>query len=300
VQSVTTFNRLIWRQDRMLLDDLVFRIEHFKSSGTWEKQAFRFYKTKALVDQYRAFWVERAQLRPRRIFELGLWDGGSLAFWFECFRPEKLVGVDLAQRGGSTYFRHYVATRGLQERIQTYCGTDQADSATLRRIVEHEFVGPLDLVIDDASHLYAPSKASFEALFRLVRPKGLYVIEDWAWAHWAEFQSSDHAWAGETELTRLVFELVEAVGSSRSLIAGISVFQGFAVVERGELELADVSQFRLDRFISRRRPMTWMRRALRRLGQGVHRLIRRRRDPRRATAAALASTCSTAAYSQMQ
>ena len=38
---------------------------------------------------------------------------------------------------------------------------------------------PLDLVIDDASHLYGPTMASFEVLFPRLRPGGLYVIEDW-------------------------------------------------------------------------------------------------------------------------
>jgi hypothetical protein len=50
--------------------------------------------------------------------------------------------------------------------------------------VAHEFSAPLDLVIDDASHIYGPTKASFQALFPLLRPGGLYLIEDWAWAHW--------------------------------------------------------------------------------------------------------------------
>jgi hypothetical protein len=38
---------------------------------------------------------------------------------------------------------------------------------------------PLDLVIDDASHLYGPSLATFETLFPALREGGLYVLEDW-------------------------------------------------------------------------------------------------------------------------
>ena len=38
-------------------------------------------------------------------------------------------------------------------------------------------------MIDDASHLYEPSLASFETLFPLLRPGGTYIIEDWKWEH---------------------------------------------------------------------------------------------------------------------
>jgi hypothetical protein len=89
-------------------------------------------------------------------------------------------------------FDKFVATNGGASRIATYWGVDQGDAATLRSIVDKEFSGPLDLVIDDASHLYAPTKASFETLFPLLRPGGLYIIEDWAWAHWPAAQSPTH------------------------------------------------------------------------------------------------------------
>jgi hypothetical protein len=35
-------------------------------------------------------------------------------------------------------------------------------------------------VIDDASHLLDPTRASFNVPFPLVRPGGVYVIEDWS------------------------------------------------------------------------------------------------------------------------
>jgi hypothetical protein len=39
--------------------------------------------------------------------------------------------------------------------------------------------------------------------------------------------------ANEIPLTKLIFDLVEAAGSSRDWIARITVFQGFTVIERG-------------------------------------------------------------------
>jgi SAM-dependent methyltransferase len=251
------FDELVWYPDRMLLGDLVFRLEHY-ASDSWElgSECFLFYKIKSLVDQYAKFWSRRENFRARSILELGMWDGGSVAFWFEYFNPDKQVGVDLQQKEDSQYFKRYKSSRGLDQRIRTYWGTDQGDSARLREIVQAEFEGSLDLVIDDASHIYDLTKRSFEALFPLLRPGGLYVVEDWAWGHWSEFQEPSHPWSNQTPLTRLIFELVAAAGSwenkraSEPLISNISVFQGFTVVERGELPLTIPSEFKLEAFIS--------------------------------------------------
>jgi hypothetical protein len=40
----------------------------------------------------------------------------------------------------------------------------------------------MNLVVDDASHTYEDTKASFETLFPLLQPGGIYAIEDWSWA----------------------------------------------------------------------------------------------------------------------
>ena len=252
------FEKLVWQKDRMLLDDLVFRLEHQKSDD-WElgDDCFHLYKLKPLVDQYAKFWSLKRNFYPQNILELGMWDGGSIALWFEYFQPQKHVGIDNAQKQDSRYFQHYIASRGLKERIKTYWGTNQADSQRLREIVNDEFCGSLDLVIDDASHNYQLTKTSFETLFPLLRPGGLYVIEDWAWCYWKDFQAPDHPWATETPLAKLILKLVEATGTGQNTssslppISNLAVFQGFAVVERGETETAELVEFKLENFTSK-------------------------------------------------
>jgi cephalosporin hydroxylase len=268
-----TFDQLIWQDDRALLGDLVFRLQHTRNDD-WElgDECFVFYKVKPLVDQYQRFWSARPDFGPRNIFELGMWDGGSVAFWFELFQPHKHVGLDFAQRDDSPYFKRYVASRALQQRIATYWGVNQADTQQLQAIARKEFSGPLDLVLDDASHMYGPTKASFETLFPLLRPGGLYVVEDWAWAHWKEFQAPNHPWATETALTRLIFELVAAAGSSPDLIAKLEVFQGFVAIERGPIQLDERDGFILDRFISNRPRLS----IARRLARSARRFARQR------------------------
>lgn len=237
----------------MLYGDLVFRLEHTRSEDWQGPQHFRFFKLKGLMDDYESFFATHASFRPRRIFELGIFDGGSAVLWYEIFHPEKLVAIDVADREDSPYFREYVRSRDLAERICTYWRVNQADKDRLRRIVAEEFDGGPDLVIDDCSHLYAPTLASFEALFPLMSPGGLYVIEDWAWAHWPESGTLEHGWAAEQPLTDFVFKLVEAAGSShRGLIQGLTIGAGFVVIERGSGAIRNRAEFRLEDFIVRR------------------------------------------------
>ena len=160
--------------------------------------------------------------------------------------------------------------------IRTYWGTDQTDSARLRSLMTRELSGGLNLVIDDASHLYEPTKRSFEILFPCVEPSGLYIIEDWAWSLWPEFQAKDHPWADQKPLSKLVFDLIEVAGSWSSgpkLIESIAVYQGFAAVERGNVKITDAENFTLEQCISRRPNTPTLNHSLHKLKRSLYRHI---------------------------
>jgi predicted O-methyltransferase YrrM len=245
------FERLKWGADRALLGDLVFRLEQH-SDDSWDlgDECFALYKNRQLLDQFERFW-STTDFRPRRMLEIGIWDGGSTALWFEHLRPERLVAIDLMDRDDSAYFRKYVSSNGLDDRVMTRWRTNQADRAALLEIVERDLGGELDFVIDDGSHLLPPTRASFEILFPLLPPGGIYIIEDWAWEHWPEFQDPANFWAGEDGLAPFVNELVAATGTTRTLIRRVAVHEGFVAVERAD---GDVPRdgFRLADHIRRR------------------------------------------------
>jgi demethylmacrocin O-methyltransferase len=89
--------------------------------------------------------------------------GSSLRMWRTYFPKARVYGID-------------IEPRDLREpRIETFCGS-QADPAFLRGVVDR--IGPPDLIIDDGSHRSEHVIASFEVLFPLLAPGGLYVIED--------------------------------------------------------------------------------------------------------------------------
>jgi hypothetical protein len=242
--------KLIWQKDRVICNDLVFRLEQSKDNN-WElgEECFVLYKPKDLIDQYERFFSTHQKFNPDNVVELGMWEGGSVAFWFEIFQPKKHIALDLQPRTDSPYFQKYVNHRGLQNRLRTYWHTNQADSGRLKEIVKHEFnEQPLDLVMDDASHYYELTKISFETLFPLIRPGGFYIIEDWAWWHW---QGLESYYSDATPLSKLIFELVEAAGTSKDIIKNIVIYQSIVIVERGDVIIQELDDFKLDNYIYR-------------------------------------------------
>jgi cephalosporin hydroxylase len=239
------FDDLVIQNGRLVINGIEFRLENTRPEEATTGATLLLHKTEPQIEIYRDFWNSRPLFHPERVFELGIWQGGSVAFWFECFRPRKHVAVDITSMEESPALQHYKNLRGLHDQIATYWGIDQADAEALRSIAHHEFDAPLDLVIDDVSHLYASTKASFEMLFPLLRPGGLYLIEDWPWAYSPLYRTPDHPWATEEPLTNLIAPLLELAGTSTSVVRSLLVNVAFIAVERGGMSASDLGAFDL-------------------------------------------------------
>lgn len=114
-----------------------------------------------------------------RILELGIYQGGSAALAMLAAEPAKLVAIDISEPVEA--LETFRTRRGLADRLRTRYRFDQADRSGLARILDDEFGDdPIDLVVDDASHLFEETVASFEVAFPRLRPGGEFVIEDWA------------------------------------------------------------------------------------------------------------------------
>lgn len=235
--------RLKWDGAKAYLGDILFRVERDNSLWDGGDEYLRLWKDQKLVSQYEQFFAERPNFKAERLFEIGMFDGGSVLFWHDFFGPSKHVAIDIAKPPNNPYLAKCLREGGRDKRVRTFWSTDQADAPRLRQLARDELGGPIDVVIDDASHLYGFTKRSFETLFPQLRPGGLYIIEDWAWAHWPDQWP---VFSGEaTPLTQIVFDLVEAVGTSRDWISRVTVFQGFTVIERGPAAVADRADWTL-------------------------------------------------------
>ena len=209
-----------------------------------------------------------ARFEGGSILELGIAEGGSTALLALVAKPAKLVAVDLEPQRLRA-LDEFVDHRGLSGRVSLHYAVDQADRERLHGLVRDEFGGgPLDLVLDDASHQLGPTRSSFEALFPHLRPGGMYTIEDWTAdqrfrdAIFAQLQESEDAAARlreslaaaaqsaqpptppEPSLGQLAVELVLACASSSDVVAEVTVNEHWIAVRRGPAEV-EPSGFRL-------------------------------------------------------
>lgn len=193
-----------------------------KDRGKSTRDGFVLVKTQPFLDFYRSL-TPRA---PRTILELGMFEGGSLVYFDKLFRPEQLVGVDI--RDEIPALEEY---RKTKEHIQTFYRLSQADSQ-LPSILRQQFPHGIDLIVDDASHHYALTREAFHLCFPLLRPGGLYVVEDWAWSHQPQYQRSAHPWYDKPALTNLIFEWIVNLACNGQLV-DITVRRELAVLTKG-------------------------------------------------------------------
>jgi len=221
--------RLQWRSDdEFEIDGVAYACRPI--DGVFPSTADRFClrKPPELVRR-----IERmlADLQPRTIVEVGVFQGGSTGLLAQAGRPEKLVCIDNEHRKAA--LEGMLEAQRLTDVVKPHWGVDQADVPRVREILAAEIgSSPIDLVIDDASHLLEPTRATFDTVFPLLRPGALYVIEDWSWAHGAF-----NAWPDVTPLTPLVFELTIAAAHQPEVVARVDIDQEWAVVTRGPAEL---------------------------------------------------------------
>ena len=192
-------------------------------------EGFCIRKPRELVERYEG--VLR-KLAPRRIVELGIYQGGSTALIAQLARPEKLVALDLEPQPVAA-LAEFAEREGLAQVISAHWGVDQADGSRVGSIVDEQFgERAIDLIVDDASHMLEPTRRSFETLFPRLRPGGLYLLEDWGWAH-----REIEVWPGRPPLSVLVAEVTIAAAHRPDIVAGIEVDRQWAMISRGDAEL---------------------------------------------------------------
>ncbi len=221
--------------------------------NSWDSTVDQFVllKSRHYLDSLLRFAPDRVD----NIVDLGIFKGGSIALYEELFAPKKMLGVDLTPSRVEA-LDGYLARHQRADAVRLSYGTDQGDRGTLTRLTNETFgAEPLDLVVDDCSHMYELTKASLNALLPRVRPGGVYVIEDWGWAHYpggspANWQRNQETFKDQrTPMSKLILELVSVVASRPDLIREINVVPGLVFVTRGHASVSE-NGFDIDNFHS--------------------------------------------------
>jgi hypothetical protein len=124
--------------------------------------------------------LAKRRLEPLKVLELGVggfdrpddpaWGGGSLRMWKHYLPHASIWGLDTLDKSGVA-----------EDRITIVRGS-QVDADLLHQLSSG--VGPFDLIVDDASHIPALTVRSFEILFPMLAPGGVYIIEDLCTSYW--------------------------------------------------------------------------------------------------------------------
>lgn len=107
---------------------------------------------------------------PKTFLEIGLFLSDKephtdLFAWAQVFPDAQIYGADIKT--------HLLFE---DERIKTFF-VDQSDTATLDEL-KKSLPSKIDVILDDASHVYELTVNTFESMFDLVSDGGIYMIED--------------------------------------------------------------------------------------------------------------------------
>jgi hypothetical protein len=170
------------------------------------------------------------RLRPVRLLEIGIQNGGSLELWAKFFpAATAIVGCDINE-----------ACRALQyddPRISLVVGDANApDVAERIRAISPTF----DIVIDDGSHTSRDIVQSFCRYFPALSSGGLFVAEDLHCSYWQEYGGGLH-----DPLSSIAFfkRLVDVVNFEHWGVAKPrdAVFAGFAASYGARIDSADLA-----------------------------------------------------------
>ena len=228
---------LIWDANSNLrVNNIDFRLSHDTSELKRESstaESFILGKPRHMVERAVSIAARR---RVSNIFEIGILHGGSVVLYDLVFSPTRMVAIDHVPEPVKV-LDDYIARHDKAEVIRPYYGVSQSDRTAMEGLLSAEFPQrDIDLIIDDASHYYDETRAAFNICFPFLSPGGLYLIEDWAWAHWNGdyWQGKDSFFAGKTALSNLLIELFMLSASRPDLIENLFIDHNMLVVCKGD------------------------------------------------------------------
>jgi hypothetical protein len=118
--------------------------------------------------------------QPITFLEIGFWHGDSARMWDEYFSKAQLHFIDIDKvafnymHGLSARSTLHIADQGNRQDLQNFIAKTNTS---------------FDVILDDGGHHMHQQILSFQILFPLIKPGGLYIIEDLHTSYWSDWGS---------------------------------------------------------------------------------------------------------------
>ena len=198
---------LNWVSDGFTLGPLHF-VQDWSENALWrltQYPEFILMKSRDNVETYIRV-LSGSEIILSNILELGIMRGGSCAFFNTLLAPKHHLAIDICERESGLGHLAQLVTLDGRKFVARY-DVSQTDTDRIARLFS-EMSGSealFDLIIDDASHDYDLTLKAFNGLFPLLRPGGIYALEDWGWAHWGPWQDPSHPSFASPGMSNIVF-----------------------------------------------------------------------------------------------
>lgn len=193
-------------------------------------------KTPQMVEFYLSI---KQKQNVKKIFDMGIFKGGSVVLYDQLFRPDKIVAIDFMLPPVEA-LTNYINQSIKNTTVKPYYGINQADRQAMEAILSFEFPRKdIDLIVDDASHFYAETREAFNINFPYLKAGGSYIIEDWGWAHWTHepWQTEASPFGNSKAMSNLLIELFMFTASRPDLVEDISFNHNTIILKKGSGQL---------------------------------------------------------------
>lgn len=110
-------------------------------------------------------WFEPIKETCKSIIEIGIDNGASLISNYEYFPNAEILGMDIFDKSKyeNERIRTIILDQGNSNDLENFCNANQ---------------NQYDIILDDGSHDVSHQQMTFGKFFELLKPGGLYIIED--------------------------------------------------------------------------------------------------------------------------
>lgn len=227
-------------------DKCTYELNGVKFCVTWDPEilgnmrssenCFILGKAQPMIEHYIA--MNREQ-EIKKVFDIGILQGGSIVLFDQIYRLDKIVTIDLAKQPVEALSK-YIEQRNKSNSMKPYYGVNQADRNAMESILLAEFpANDIDLIVDDGSHFYVETREAFNISFPFLKTGGHYIIEDWGWAHWTgePWQTAANPFGKSKAMSNLLIELFMLAASRPDFIKDIIINHNIIVVKKGSGQL---------------------------------------------------------------